>query len=103
MNVINLYSEMLNAYAEKVGIAPLLTTNLPETEPAPEQIPVGPAPKAQTLYTRIPEPTGRKTYSKPVVLEPSVVEEVRERILSRRRSRFTKEGILNVSSKKITG
>jgi hypothetical protein len=104
MDVITLYSEILSAYSEKVGIYPLLTkapedrvsvSSVPETQPA--------VLKSRTLYTRVPEPTGRAIYTKPTRVESVALDEARDIILSRRRSRFTKEGITNISSDKITG
>lgn len=100
MNVLTVYSEILEAYADKVGIAPVMPVSFTDPLIATTSPVVV---ESRPLYTRIPEREGRRVFVKPVVLESSVVEEVRSRILSRRRSRFTKEGVLVIPSEKLTG
>jgi hypothetical protein len=104
MNTISTYSEILSAYSEKVGIHPLLAKTTADQEPAPSYgKPTSSAPKDRTLYTRVPEPSSGNIFSRPATAEPDILDKVRDRILSRRRSRFTKEGIVEIPSEKITG
>jgi hypothetical protein len=98
MDVLTVYLEILDLYVEKVGIYPILQKPVPQSIPAAEPV-VPDAPK--TLYTRTPEPQGRRQFAKPIITDQKVIDDIRTRIISRRRTRFTKEGVFEIPSVKL--
>jgi hypothetical protein len=96
MDVLTVCTDILETYARKVGIRPILPARV--VTPVEEAVAVVDVPfvnkKKTTLYTKVEEPKSSVKFERRKV--PEVPESVRNLVLSRTRTRFTNEGTTTI-------